>query len=132
MRLGTLRRSGTIAVCGMLAAALIFTFDPLTTWWFPSCPFHAWTGWLCPFCGSLRALYALLHGEPRVALELNPLTVVGLVAGLVALAHDVVSPTRATALDRLTGLCFSGRGLFVVVAFGLCRNLAGRFGGVPY
>jgi hypothetical protein len=132
MRLGTLRRSGTIAVCGMLAAALIFTFDPLTTWWFPSCPFHAWTGWLCPFCGSLRALYALLHGEPRVALELNPLTVVGLAAGLVALAHDVVSPTRATALDRLTGLCFSGRGLFVVVAFGLCRNLAGRFGGVPY
>jgi hypothetical protein len=130
--ISTLRRSDTIALCSVLAAALIFTFDPRTTWWFPSCPLHAWTGWLCPFCGSLRALYALLHGEPRAALELNPLTTVGLAAGLVALAHDVVSPTRATALDRLTGLCFSGRGLFLVVAFGLFRNLPGRVGGVLY
>jgi hypothetical protein len=128
----TLRRSNTIAVCGILTAALIFTFDPMTTWWLPSCPFRALTGWLCPFCGSLRALYALLHGSPRVALELNLLTTAGVAAGLVALAYDVVSPTCATALDRLTDFCFSGYGLFLVVAFGLCRNLAGRFGGVFY
>jgi hypothetical protein len=67
-----------------------------------------------------------------VALKLNPLTTVGLAAGLVALAHDVVSPTRPTALDRLTGLCFSGRGLVLIVAFGLCRNLVERVGGFPY
>lgn len=128
----TLRRSNAVAACGILTAALIFTFDPVTTWWLPSCPFRALTGWLCPFCGSLRALHALLHGEPRVALELNPLTTVGVAAGLVALAHDIVSPTCATALDRLNGFCFSGRGLFLVVAFGLCRNMAGRFGGLLY
>jgi len=63
---------------------------------------------------------------------LNPLTTLGLAAGLVALAHDVVSPTRATALERLTGRCFSTRGLFLVVAFGLFRNLAELFGGVLY
>jgi hypothetical protein len=126
------RSATSIAACGILAATLIFTFDPGSTWWFPSCPFHAWTGWLCPFCGSLRALYALLHGEPRVALHLNPLTTVGLAAGLVALAHDVVSPTRATALGWLTGLCFSGRGLFLIVAFGLFRNLTERVGGFLY
>jgi hypothetical protein len=131
--LKTLRRSDTTAVCGTLAAVALFAmFDPVTTWWFPSCPLHAWTGWLCPFCGSLRALHALLHGEPRVALAFNPLMTVGLAAGLVALAHDVVSPTQATALDRLTGLCFSGRGLFLLFAFGLFRNLAGRVGGVLY
>jgi hypothetical protein len=27
---------------------LLFVFDPAATWWFPSCPFNALTGWLCP------------------------------------------------------------------------------------
>jgi hypothetical protein len=123
--LRTPRGSDTAAVLGVLAAAaLVFTFDPVTTWWFPSCPFHAWTGWLCPLCGSLRALHALLRGQLRVALELNPLTTLGFVAGLMALAHDLVFPTRTPALERLTGRCFSARGFFLLVAFGLFRNLA--------
>ncbi len=115
-------RSACLAIT---AAALLSAFDPGTTWWFPSCPFHALTGWLCPFCGSLRALHALLQGAPRTALALNPLAIVGLVLGLVALAHDAVRPARATQLERLTGLCFSGRGLALVVAFGVFRNLPG-------
>jgi hypothetical protein len=127
---GLLARLNTTAACGALATAvLVFAFDPVTTWWFPSCPLNAWTGWLCPFCGSLRALHALLHGEPRVALELNPLTTVGLATGFLALVYDAVSPNRATALDRLTGLCFGVRGLILIVAFGLFRNLPGLFGG---
>ncbi len=115
-------RSACLAIT---AAALLSAFDPGTTWWFPSCPFHALTGWLCPFCGSLRALHALLQGAPRTALALNPLAIVGLVLGLVALAHDAVRPARATQLERLTGLCFSCRGLALVVAFGVFRNLPG-------
>jgi hypothetical protein len=110
--------------CFALAApALLFAFDPATTWWFPSCPFRAVTGWLCPFCGSLRALHALLRGAPRIALELNPLAIAGLLLGLIALVHDAVRPARATRFQRLTDLCFSGRGLALVVAFGVFRNL---------
>jgi len=107
------------------AAALLFTFDPATTWWFPACPFHALTGWLCPFCGSLRALHALLRGTPRIALALNPLTTAGLVLGLLALLHDRAHPARAGRFQQLTDLCFSGRGLALVVAFGVFRNLPG-------
>src|SRR5438309_10716567 len=114
------------SVClALTAAALLSAFDPGTTWWFPSCPFHALTGWLCPFCGTLGAHPALLRGAPRTALALNPLAIVGLVLGLVALAHDAVRPARATQLERLTGLCFSARGLALVVAFGVFRNLPG-------
>src|ERR1700682_2774579 len=94
----------------LAAAALLFAFDPGTTWWFPSCPFRALTGWLCPFCGSLRALRALVHGAPRLAFALNPLTTVGAVAGVGALVHDAVRPARAVTLDRLVAFCFSGRG----------------------
>ena len=118
------------------AAALLFAFDPAATWWFPSCPIHALTGWLCPFCGSLRAVHALLHGEPLVAAELNPLTTVGLVAALVALLHDTVglaergrSPEAvpATQFERLSGFCFSARGLAILVAFALLRNVTPKF-----
>jgi hypothetical protein len=116
-------------VCiALAAAALLLAFDPATTWWFPSCPFHALTGWLCPFCGSLRALHALLQGAPRVALTQNPLAIVGLALGLIALVHDAVRPARASRLERLTALCFSGRCLALVAAFGVFRNLLGSPG----
>ena len=120
----------------LAAAVLLFAFDPAATWWFPSCPIYALTGWLCPFCGSLRAVHALLHGAPLVASELNPLTTVGLMAALVALLHDTVrsaaggrSPEAVTAtqFERLSGFCFSARGLAILVAFALLRNVTSKF-----
>jgi hypothetical protein len=112
----------TVTVCCTLAAAvLLFAFDPAVTWWFPSCPLRALTGWLCPLCGSLRAVHALLHGAPRVALALNPLATVGVSAAFVALVHDTVRPARATRL--LLRMCASTTGLALTIAFGVLRNL---------
>jgi hypothetical protein len=85
-------------------------WDPATTAWFPSCPFYAITGWQCPLCGSLRAVHALLHGAPLVALTFNPLTVAALGMWLVA-------------RNRTTRFCFSGYGLTLLLGFGLLRNL---------
>jgi hypothetical protein len=100
------------SACLVLAAVVLplAAFDPATTWWFPSCPFSALTGWLCPLCGSLRAVHALLHGAPVAAFALNPLTTVGLAAWLVA-------------RQRVTSFCFSARGLALLAVFGLLRNL---------
>ena len=95
---------------------LFLGFDPSTTWWFPSCPFHAITGWKCPFCGSLRAIHALVHGAPLAALAFNPLTIAG-IAGF------------ALARERMAAFCFSARGLATLVAFGLLRNLPALSGG---
>jgi hypothetical protein len=102
------------ASIGLLLAAgtLLVAFDPATTWWFPSCPLHALTGWLCPLCGSLRALHALLLGAPVAALAFNPLIIVGLVAWLLA-------------GKRTAAFCFSARGLAVLIAFGVLRNVHG-------
>jgi len=107
----------------LAAAMVIFAFDPATTWWFPSCPLHALTGLLCPLCGSLRAVHALLAGAPVAAFFLNPLTTSAAAAGLVAGVHDVACPTAAPHGQRLAALCFSTRGIAVIIAFGVLRNI---------
>lgn len=101
--------SPLVPVAAALAAALV-AFDPATTWWFPSCPFYAITGWLCPLCGSLRALHALLLGAPLTAIAFNPLVIVCLGAWLIA-------------RERTNAFCFNARGLALLAAFGLLRNL---------
>ena len=110
------------------AATLLFAFDPAVTWWFPSCPLNALTGWLCPFCGSLRAVHALLHGDPLAASTLNPLTTAAAAAGLVALVRDTAQPARAAHIQRLFSFCISARGLALAAAFGVLRNLPGTPG----
>jgi len=42
----------------------------------PPCPLRSLTGWLCPLCGSTRALYHLARGEWRIAWNYNALTMV--------------------------------------------------------
>jgi hypothetical protein len=59
-----------------LAAAVLFWFDPSQNAFYPSCLFHQATGWLCPGCGSLRALHQLLHGHVVTAFRYNPMLIV--------------------------------------------------------
>ena len=98
-----------LLVVGVIAAGtVLFFFDPVRTWFYPQCLFHTLTGLQCPGCGSLRALHALLHGEIRRAVALNPLLfVAGLFFGYVALkrhlrpnAPSLLSHPAAVWVDR--------------------------------
>ncbi len=60
----------------MIALIMLRVFDPATSGVFPPCPFRFLTGWLCPGCGSLRAIHQLLIGNLGNALQLNPFAVV--------------------------------------------------------
>lgn len=42
----------------------------------PPCPMHKYFGILCPGCGGTRAVVALLHGQFRESVRLNPLFVI--------------------------------------------------------
>lgn len=44
----------------------------------PLCPFHAMTGRLCPLCGGLRSVDALVHGQWAAAVHDNALFVAAL------------------------------------------------------
>jgi hypothetical protein len=118
-------RSAYAALVGptLAAAALLFAFDPAVTWWFPSCPFYALTGWLCPFCGTLRAAHALLHGHVAAALTLNPMVTAALAVGSTVFAYDRARPGASAVGPRLWSWCFSPAGAAAAAAFGILRNL---------
>jgi hypothetical protein len=126
MTSGTIRT--TVAGGALAAAALLFTFDPAATWWFPSCPLNALTGWLCPFCGSLRAWHALLHGDLHAAWTFNPLTMFATAIVSIAVVLDAMGAPRTSCTERLFSSCVSARGLVFAAAFGVLRNLPDPFG----
>jgi hypothetical protein len=57
-------------------AVLLLRYPPERYGFYPACPFHALTGFLCPGCGMTRALAALLTGRVAQAWRLNPLVFV--------------------------------------------------------
>jgi hypothetical protein len=109
----TTQMRGALAALALGAVATLGLVDPATTWWMPSCPLYALTGWLCPLCGSLRALHALFRADPLAAFALNPLLIVAL-------------PLALIARHRTADFCFSARGLAALAVFGLVRNLPWR------
>jgi len=111
------------ALLVLAGAVIVGRFDPATTWWFPSCPLHAMTGLLCPLCGSLRAVHALLTGSPALAVHDNPLTAFAVPIGAGAFLYDAATGERTNATNRLARLCCSTPGVVVAVAFALGRNL---------
>lgn len=88
----------------------------------PPCPFLSLTGWLCPGCGSTRALHALLHGDLVGALAMNPLLVLMLpVLALLAINAAGWWSPRDTLLWRVASspkfwLC-------LLLGYWIARNL---------
>ncbi|PYV14756.1 MAG: DUF2752 domain-containing protein [Acidobacteria bacterium] len=110
------------AACG-LALALLFFLDPARGGIFPPCPFRALTGYLCPGCGTLRALHQLLHGHLGAAFRLNPLSV----SSLPFVGYSSLS----SLLELITGRplprvfvrpSFIWALLFAILAFWVLRN----------
>jgi hypothetical protein len=63
-----------MALTGLFAAlVVIYRFPPTEYSFYPRCPIYLATHWLCPGCGSTRALHALLHLDFPVAFHYNAL-----------------------------------------------------------
>jgi Protein of unknown function (DUF2752) len=45
---------------------------------YPLCPFKLLTGWNCPFCGGLRMVHDLLHGDLVAGINDNIFALVGI------------------------------------------------------
>jgi hypothetical protein len=72
-----LMKHRTLAGIAMAAAlgglAVVYRFPPTEYSFYPRCPIYLTTHWLCPGCGSTRALHALLHLDIQGALHYNAL-----------------------------------------------------------
>lgn len=67
--------SGLVVAAGVNLVRLV---DPNVAGHYPTCPFLALTGLVCPGCGSLRALHALTLGDVGTAWSMNPALLVAL------------------------------------------------------
>jgi hypothetical protein len=71
MKLRTITGVAIAAILGGLA--VVYRFPPAEYSFYPPCPIYLTTHWLCPGCGSTRALHALLHLDVPGALHYNAL-----------------------------------------------------------
>ncbi|MEO7234820.1 MAG: DUF2752 domain-containing protein [Lapillicoccus sp.] len=87
------------------------------------CPLHTFTGLWCPFCGGLRCVAALTHGDVAAAVSFNvvAVTLLPVLAGLwlwslVAAAREAQAPPRVTNRGWLVLLA-------VLLVFTVWRNV---------
>lgn len=97
-------------------------FDPFRTH-IPLCALHQLTGLDCPGCGAIRAVHALLAGDPLLALRSNALIVTAIPLIAAGLLTWTVRRTRGLRTDlmpsRAALLVLTG----IAVLFAVLRNL---------
>lgn len=122
------RRVGLILIVILLAGiAVVYKYlDPSVVPIFPRCPFRLLTGYLCPGCGSQRAIHHLLNLDLPGAWRMNPLLVIALpylLLGLILKPLSHHSARGARLLDQLYGYRASVVALVVIVLFWIGRNI---------
>ncbi|WP_211224615.1 DUF2752 domain-containing protein [Salinimicrobium xinjiangense] len=96
------------------------------TAFFPACPFYTYTGFLCPGCGSQRAIHHLLNFHFSGALTQNPLMVLSLPYVLAGLIIDRL-PHYSPAIRKWRQVLFGRKAIYIILAaiisFWIFRNL---------
>jgi hypothetical protein len=103
----------------------VFFFNPSTHGFYPVCLFHSLTGLNCPGCGATRALYALLHGNLRLAAKDNLLFLLALAALAIGSARFVFQKLKNQPATFNVPPKFLWTFLAVGIVFALVRNLPG-------
>jgi hypothetical protein len=72
-----------VAAAAVAVCAAVWVCDPTTPGGLlPVCPTKSLFGLDCPGCGTLRMLYAVLHGDLPAAVRFNALTLTALVSAV--------------------------------------------------
>jgi hypothetical protein len=88
----------------------------------PLCPLHAMTGLNCPFCGSLRAVYSLAHGQLVAAMHDNLLLVVAIPFLAVFWLYSISATARGRRTPRIPRAVIVGA-VILAISFTVVRNL---------
>ncbi len=114
-----------IAATAFAGAALMFLYghDPSAHAWYPRCAFHALTGLQCPGCGATRALYHMLHGDIRAAIQFNLLFVLVSPALALGTAAEGIAMWNDRATNLVRHRWISASVAVLVIAWAVIRNL---------
>jgi hypothetical protein len=116
--------AGGLAALAILAAVTLRFYNPATTWFYPPCPFRAFTGYLCPGCGTTRALHQLFNGHIAAAFRLNPLMMILLPFAGYSGASSALEATIGRPLPRVfIPAVYIWVLLAVIVTFWILRNI---------
>jgi hypothetical protein len=114
---------GAVAACHAAASVYFVQHNPYVTQIGMPCPILTLTGWQCPGCGSTRALYSLLHGDPAKAFSMNPLLLACYASGSFLVAMTVAERLRRPRLARTLSVVAIGLVAVAAVYTGVIRNL---------
>jgi hypothetical protein len=113
-------------LAGVFACICFLWFnDPVSTPYYPRCPFRLLTGLYCPGCGSLRAAHSLLHGDLMVAIRMNILLVVFLPLIVADLINTYAYPNHVRNQPSFVQRPYvAWLSLAFIVMFWILRNVA--------
>ncbi|HSF89251.1 MAG TPA: DUF2752 domain-containing protein, partial [Saprospiraceae bacterium] len=112
-----------LGIGGILAIVIYGLLDP----WlfpFPKCPFRSVTGWMCPGCGSQRAVHQMLHGQFGQAFQLNALLIPAFIYALAGYGFSLFGGRYWPSIRRnWFGIYAAWVSLIIILAFWIGRNL---------
>lgn len=112
-----------LALGGITFIVVYGLFDP-AHFHFPPCPFKTITGWLCPGCGSQRAIHQALHGQLGNSFQLNPLFLPAVAYGVSSFIAAKFFPECWPFLrKKFFGLHAAYISLLVIITFWIGRNI---------
>ena len=86
----------------------IYLFAPGKYGFYPKCPTKTLLGLDCAFCGGLRAVHMIMHGDLSGSMEMNP--------GVMLLPVILVIAAIATFHERLRSKVLSINALYIGIA----------------
>jgi len=107
------------------AAGVLHILDPNQSGHYPGCPMLALTGLYCPFCGGLRSVADLTHGDVTGAFQRHPLVPLMLAAGLVLWVRWLVTAVRGRPAKPQLGSRGNRIVLVLAITFTILRNIPG-------
>jgi hypothetical protein len=111
-----------IGLIGLLV--VIFKFNPADSGIYPPCPFRYLTGLHCPGCGSLRAVFQLLHVNLYAAFRQNPLMLLAipfLVYSFLSRLRYSLGPKHSK--PKFVKPIWIWLVLIIIILYGILRNL---------
>ena len=123
---------GLSLVFTFISCIYLYTrFNPEDNRFFPKCPIHLLTGYLCPGCGSQRAFYHLLQGNITTAFKYNPLALLIVPYILTGIYIEYVANKTNPRIANIRKLLFGKwaaiiLGLILIV-YTIVRNQASTF-----